>query len=137
MAILVSNKKAHFDYHILETFQAGLALSGVMVKQLRQKKVPLASNYIIYQKGQLQIIGFGNDVFRENVPLLLKQKEIKQIQGQLKIKGISCIVLNIKSIGRWLKAEIGLVKGKKNFDKRDDIKKKDLDREEARNLLDK
>jgi SsrA-binding protein len=135
MAILASNKKAHFDYHILETFQAGLSLSGVMVKQLRQKKVPLAANYIIYQKGQLQIIGFGNDVFRENVPLLLKQKEIKQIQGELKIKGISCVVLNIKTIGRWLKAEIALVKGKKNFDKREDIKKKDLNREEARNML--
>lgn len=135
MSILTINKKAKFDYHVLESFQAGLSLSGVMTKQIRKNRVQIAGSYVIYQKGQLQIIGFGNDQVRENVPLLLKMREIKEIKGKLSLKGLSCIVLNLKTVGRWLKAEIAIVKGKKNFDKRDDIKKRDLDREEARNLL--
>ncbi len=132
--VLANNKKAFFDYHILESFQAGLSLSGRMVKELRQKRVQITGSYIIYQKGKLQIIGFGNDKTRENVPLLLQQREVNEIHGALKEKGVSCTVLNIKTVGRWIKAEVALVKGKKNFDKRDDIKKRDLDREEARGL---
>jgi SsrA-binding protein len=131
---LATNKKAHFDYHILESFQAGLSLSGKMVKQLRARRVNITGKYIIYQKGQLQIIDFGNDQLRENVVLLLSTKEVGEIRSKLAEKGVSCVVLNIKTVGRWIKAEIAIVKGKKNFDKREDIKKRDLDRDEARGL---
>ena len=131
---LATNKKAHFDYHILESFQAGLSLSGKMVKQLRNRRVNIAGKYVIYQKGQLQIIDFGNDQIRENVSLLLSSREVGEIRSKLTEKGVSCVVLNIKTVGRWIKAEVAIVKGKKNFDKREDIKKRDLDRDEARGL---
>jgi SsrA-binding protein len=132
---LATNKKAHFDYHILESFQAGLSLSGKMVKQLRKHRVNIAGKYVIYQKSQLQIIDFGNDQIRENVPLLLSKKEMDEIRGKLHEKGVSCVLLNIRTLGRWIKAEVAIVKGKKNYDKREDIKKRDLDRDEARDLI--
>ena len=135
MAVLLHNRRAGFEYHILDTFTAGLSLSGQMVKELRSNKVPLVSKFIVFQKDQLQIIGFGNDKINQNVPLLLSKREQIKIVENLKIKGISCIILNIKTSKRWLKAEIALVKGKKNYDKREDIKKRDLDREERRELV--
>ena len=131
---LATNKKAHFDYHILESFQAGLSLSGKMVKQLRGHRVNITGKYVIYQKKQLQIIDFGNDQIRENVALLLGSREVEEIRSKLTEKGVSCVVLNIKTVGRWIKAEVAIVRGKKNFDKREDIKKRDLDRDEARGL---
>jgi SsrA-binding protein len=134
MAVLINNKKAGFDYHILETFQAGLSLSGKMVKLIRAKKVLLDGKFVIFQKNQLQIIGFGNNEIQENVVLLLKKKEIAQIRKELQTKGLTCIPLNIKAVGRWLKAEVGIAKGKKNFDKKEAIKRRDIDREVKREL---
>lgn len=130
--IIAKNKKAVFDYEILESYQAGLSLSGFMVKEVRGKRVNLQGKYVVYQNGQLELLGFGNDKVTENVPLLLNKKEISKIAGQLSTKGISCIVLNLKQIGRWLKAEIAIVRGKKEYDKRETIKKRDLDRDQKR-----
>ena len=133
--IIATNKRAKFDYFIIESYQAGLSLSGQMVKQIRTNRVSLQGMFIVNQNGQLEILGFGNDQIRENVVLLLKLKEKNAIAGQLYIKGISCVVLNLKRVGRWLKADIALVKGKKNFDKRETIKSRDIDREERKGLL--
>jgi SsrA-binding protein len=130
--ILITNKKANFDFETLQNFQAGLSLSGGMVKEIREKKVHLQGKYIVWQSHQLQVIGFGNDKINQNVTLLLSKKEIKKIVGQLSTKGVSCILLNLKKVGRWLKADIALVKGKKEYDKRETIKKRDLDREARR-----
>ena len=135
MAIIIFNRKAKFDYEILETFQAGLALDGGMVKLVRGHKITLHGVFIIFQNGKLEMINFGTETNNTNVPLLLKPREIKEIMGSIGEKGISCIPLNIKTVGRWLKADIALVRGKKNFDKRESIKKRDLDREEARGKL--
>ncbi|MBC7471909.1 MAG: SsrA-binding protein [candidate division SR1 bacterium] len=132
MSVLVVNKKAYFEYKVLESFQTGLSLSGYMVKQVRANKVVINGMFVVYQKGQLQIIGFGNEQSRENVPLLLNKREVDEIAGQIRIKGVSCIILNIKTVGRWLKAEIAVVKGKKLHDKKEDIKKRDIDREIGR-----
>jgi len=134
MPVLITNKRAGFDYHILETFQAGLSLSGKMVKLIRAKKVTLDGKFVIYQKKQLQIIGFGNNEVQENVALLLKKREVEEIRKQLQTKGLTCVIVNIKTVGRWLKGEIAISKGKKNFDKRDAIKKRDIDREVQREL---
>ena len=134
MAVILLNRRAKFDYTILETFQAGLALDGRMVKLTRARKVTLNSVFIIYQNNRLEMINFGNEEKNVNVPLLLKPKQIKEIISAIGEKGVSCIPLNIKTVGRWLKAEIGLVRGKKNYDKRETIKKRDLDRDEAKNL---
>lgn len=132
MSVLVVNKKAYFEYKVLESFQAGLSLSGYMVKQVRANKVVINGMFVVYQKGQLQIIGFGNEQSRENVALLLNKREVDEIAGQIRIKGVSCIILNIKTVGRWLKAEIAIVKGKKLHDKKEDIKKRDIDKEIGR-----
>jgi len=134
MPVIAINKKAKFDYEVLESFQAGLSLSGQMVKEVRARKVNPAGLYIVYNKGRLEIIGFGNEKIRQNIPLLLKKKEVNKIHGKLEEKGISCIILNIKIVGRWLKSEIAIVKGKKKYDKRETVKKRDLDREMGREL---
>jgi SsrA-binding protein len=134
MSIIALNRKAKFDYEILDSFQAGMSLSGGLVKLLRAGKIPLHSNYIVNQKGELFVIGFGNDTIRENVKLLLHKREIAEIIGKISEKGLSCTILHIKTVGRWIKAEIAVVRGKKVYDKRETIKKRDLDREEARNL---
>jgi SsrA-binding protein len=134
MAVLIINKKAHFEYQILEYFQAGLSLSCPMVKLVRANKVVINGLFVVHQNGKLQIIGFGNEKVRENVSLLLNKKEKDEIITQIREKGISCIPLNIKTVGRWLKAEIAIVKGKKSFDKKDAIKKRDVDREVARDF---
>lgn len=132
MPVLINNKKAGFEYTILDTYQAGLSLSPKMVKEVRARKVTLDSKYIIFQKEKLMILDFGNDKIRENVPLLLNKKEVDEIRGLLTTKGYSCIMLNIKTIGRWLKSEIAVVKGKKKFDKKDAIKNRDISRDMAR-----
>jgi SsrA-binding protein len=133
--ILATNKRASFDYEILEKFTAGLSLSGAMVKQIRANRVNMQGKFIVYQNSQLEILGFGNDKVTQNIPLLLNKKEIKRIAGQLTEKGTTCILLNLKNVGRWLKADVAIVKGKKNYDKRETIKQRDLDRQERKGIL--
>ncbi len=141
--ILAVNKRANFDYHILHTYQAGLSLSGTMTKLIRNNRVNPQGKFIVIQNNQLQIIGItvesininGRNIqsYNENVTLLLKKREKNEIVGRLSERGLTCVILNFKSIGRWIKAEIAIVKGKKNYDKRGSLKKADLDRE-ARNV---
>ena len=133
--IITTNKKARFDYEILDTYQAGLSLSGTMVKLIRNKQVNIQGKFIVYQKQRLEILGMGNEKMIENIPLLLKQKEVNKISGQISEKGISCVILNLKIVGRWLKADIAVVKGKKEYDKRETIKKRDMDRDYRRGDL--
>jgi SsrA-binding protein len=133
--IIATNKRAKFDYTILETYQAGLSLSGTMVKLVRANKVNIQGKFIVYQKDRLEILGMGNEKMIENIPLLLSKKEINKISGQIAEKGISCIILNLKIVGRWLKADIATVKGKKEYDKRETIKKRDMDRDDMRGDL--
>lgn len=135
MPIILTNRKATFDYEILTKYVAGMSLSGGMVKLMRGKEVNITGKFIIYQNGQLQIIGLGSEKFTENIPLLMKEREIANIRSQIEQKGVSCILLNIQAVRRWLKAEIAIVRGKKNFQKKDTIKKRDLDREERKGLL--
>jgi len=133
--ILAENKKARFEYSWRENFNAGLSLSGAMVKQLRARKVPLVSAFVIYQNGQLQIINLGNNEIRENVPLLLEERQKNQIIGEIKEKGVTCIVIDIHTHKRWLKARIAIAKGKTEHDKRVTLKARDLDREERKGML--
>lgn len=134
MAVLITNKRAKFDYTVLESYQAGLALPSKLVKLVRSRKVVLEGKYIIPQKGKLILLDFGNEEIRENIQLLLNKKEIEEITSKLETKGVSCIPLNIKTVGRWLKSEIAVVKGKKAKDKRKTIKDRDLDRDLGREI---
>ena len=135
MPILAINRKARYDYEVLQSYQAGLVLSGKMTKAVRAKQVKPEGLFVVHQNNRLEIIGMQGDGLTENIPLLLKRKEMHEIMGKIQEKGLTCIVLNLKTIGRWIKAEIGLVRGKTKRDKRETIKKRDLDREFARGLM--
>jgi SsrA-binding protein len=134
MPVLITNKKAHFDYQILEEFRAGLGLSSKMVKLIRARKIVLSGKFVVFQKDQLQILGLGVESYAENVPLLVTAKELSKIKEELSQKGLTCVVLNFHTSGRWLKAQIAVVKGKKNYDKRKTLKERDLDRENRREM---
>jgi SsrA-binding protein len=133
MPTFAVNKKARHDYQILQTYQVGLVLSGKMVKEFKENRINLNGKFVVWQQGQLQIIGIGNDKISENISLLVKKSEQNQIREQISQKGISCVPLSIYRNRRWLKAEIALVKGKKDWDKREDLKKRDIEREMRRN----
>jgi SsrA-binding protein len=132
MPTLAVNKRANFEYQILDKYTAGLSLSGGLVKEIRANRVNLQGVYIIFQNNQLQLINFGNEKAQENVVLLLNQNEITKITKAIQIQGITCIPVKVFTSKRWLKMEIAVVKGKKLWDKRQTIKERDLDREERR-----
>jgi SsrA-binding protein len=134
MPILALNRKAQFEYLILETFQAGLSLDGVSVKAIRSGRINLTNCYIVNNRGVLNLINFTcldklGQTQNKVIPILLKTKERDTIIGRLSEKGISCVPLRLKTVRRWIKADIALVKGKKTYDKRESIKKRDLERE--------
>ncbi len=135
MPVLTINRKARYDYEVLESFQAGLVLTGKLTKAIRSKEIKPEGLFVVHQNNRLEVVGSKAGEIQENIPLLLKKKEMHEIMGRIKEKGISCVVLNFKTVGRWLKAEVGLVRGKTKRDKRETIKKRDLDREMARGLM--
>lgn len=135
MSILACNKRANFDYYILDTYIAGLSLDSQLVKEIRARKIVLGGKFVVFQKKQLQIINLGNDKVQLNVPLLLNSREQSKIISQISEKRVTIIVTKIFTSKRWIKAEIAIVKGKKKFDKREDIKQKDIAREISRDII--
>ena len=132
MSVLILNKRARYEYHLLESYQAGLVLSGELVKAIRERRVTLRSAYVAGGPKGLTIIGLKLGDTDYTVPLLLQQKEVDEIKGAITEKNITCVPVNIKRVGRWFKAEIAIAKGKKDYDKRETIKARDLDREARR-----
>lgn len=132
--LLAQNKRANFDYQVQKTFQAGMVLDGKLVKQLRARRVNIQGKFIIFQKDQLQIIGLGNSEYEQNVILLVSQKEKREIVENLKIKGKTCILLDIHTSKRWIKANIALAVGEKKYDKKESIKNREIDREIRRSM---
>ena len=135
MSILAYNKRANFDYYILDTYIAGLSLDSQLVKEIRARKIALGGKFVVFQKKQLQIINLGNDKVQLNVSLLLNSQEQSKIISQISEKRVTIIVTKIFTSKRWIKAEIAIVKGKKKFDKREDIKQKDIAREISRDII--
>lgn len=145
MPTLASNRKAFHDYSIEETIEAGLVLSGHEVKSIRGGQVSLAGAYVTIRGGEgwlrnayigkyKQASGLdGIDESRER-KLLLNKKEILQLQDQMKSKGLTLIPLDIYTSKGRLKLKVGLARGKKQFDKRTSIKKKELKRSLDRTL---
>jgi SsrA-binding protein len=136
---LASNKKARHDYHILESFEAGIRLSGTEVKAVRTGKVQLKDSYVEFRNGQAYLVGahishysHGN---RENHEpeavrkLLLKRREIDRLFGRTQLKGLTVVPLSVYLKGNWIKVEIALAQGKKLYDKRETEKTRELDRE--------
>lgn len=138
MKIIHKNKKAIFDYEILDKYLAGLILTGPEVKSIRTGHVNLKGSYISINKGELVLKNAhisryaydqseNYDPFRER-KLLLNKKEINKIETQLNTQGITVIPLVIGLMGRHIKLEIAIAKGKKKHDKRQTMKERDENR---------
>lgn len=135
-------KKAYHDYFILEKYEAGLVLHGTEVKSLRMGKCSIKEAFIRVEDGEMYIYGmhispyekgniFNKDPLRVR-KLLLHKKEILKIFGKMKEQGITVVPLQVYFSGSLVKIEIGLAKGKKLYDKRETIAKKDQKREAQR-----
>ena len=138
--IVIKNKKAFHDYEFLEKFVAGIKLTGTEIKSIRMGKAALADSYCFFSDGELFLRGmhiaeywWGNlnnhDPLRER-KLLLTKRELKRIERKVKETGLTIIVIKVFINDRGLaKAEIAISKGKREYDKRQSIKRKDTERE--------
>ena len=145
MKVIATNKKARFEYEILETYEAGIVLMGCEVKSIREGHISLANSFVQYSKGELWLkncyiktydktTSFCPDE-RQARKLLLNKREILKIKSQMSEKGLSVVPLKIYFNSRNLvKVEIALARGKKLYDKRESIKERDQKREQARQL---
>ena len=139
MPVLIINKKAKHDYHILETYEAGLVLSGHEVKAIREGKISIKGAHVAVIKNEMTLIGAQISPYQpKNTPenydssrsrrLLLHKKQIKSLIGKTKEKGLTLIPLRVYTKHGRLKIEIGLARGKRKPDKRETIKKKEVQR---------
>jgi SsrA-binding protein len=130
----IINRKAKFEFSFLDSYTAGIVLSGVEVKFIRDGRLSFADSFCQFQNGELflknvSISGIGNDNEKKDRKLLLKKKELNKIQRAL-IDSITIVPYSIFTNDRGLfKVEIKIAKGKKLYDKRETIKKRDLERE--------
>lgn len=139
----IVNRKAYYDYHVLDEFIAGVMLSGSEVKSLRQSDVNFNDAYIIFSKGELFIKNmriasykdatYNNHDEKRDKKILLKKREINKISREISEKGISVIPLEIFMIKNRFKIKIGICRGKKNWNKKEIIKTKDIERDIKRN----
>ena len=144
MKIIALNKKASFNYHLLDSFSAGLELQGTEVKALREGLCQLKDSYISFRGNELflqkahigayKAAGASNHEPERLRKLLLHRHEIDKIKGRLQKKGLTCIPTKIFFQKGKAKLEIRLAQGKKKWDKRESLKKKSQEREMARHL---
>ena len=144
MKLIANNKKAYHDYFILETYEAGIALHGTEVKSLRMGKCSIKEAFIRVENEEVYVYGmhispyekgniFNKDPLRVR-KLLLHKSEIRKLLGKTKEKGMTLVPLKVYLKDSLVKVEIGLAKGKKLYDKRQDIAKKDQQREAQRDF---
>ena len=141
---VATNKKAQFNYHILSRFEAGIELKGAEVKSLREGKVSLNESFAFIEEGEVFLFNCNISPYSyANIQsleparkrkLLLHKNEIHRLKGDLTQKGLTLIPLKIYFKNGIAKVELTLCKGKKLFDKREVIKKRELDREVRRNF---
>ena len=142
--IVTENKKARFDYHIVETLEAGLVLQGSEVKSLRGGSCQLKDSFISFVRDEAYLqsahiaeykySSYNNHEPERKRKLLLHRKELERLYGLMREKGYSCVPLKVYFKQGKAKVEIALVKGKQKSDKRDSIKKREANREMDRNL---
>lgn len=142
--MIANNKKARHDYFIEDTFEAGLVLHGTEVKSLRMGKCSIKESFIRIENGEVYIYGmhispyekgniFNKDPLRVK-KLLVHKYEINKMMGKIAQQGYTIVPLNVYLKGSLVKIEIGLARGKKLYDKRQDIAKKDMRREAERDF---
>ncbi len=144
LVTVAKNKKAYHDYFVLESFEAGIELFGTEVKSVRQGKINLKDAWCSIDKGEIYVNGmhispyeFGNIFNRDPMRkrrLLMHKREINRLYGTLKQQGLTLIPLSAYFNRGRLKIQVGLCKGKKNYDKRESIARKDAEREASREL---
>lgn len=146
MKALSENKKAYFDYEIVEKFQAGLVLLGHEVKSIKSGRMQMAGAYVVFKDSELFLIGSNIPPYQpKNTPddynpertrkLLVQKSEIRYLIGKTKEKGLTLVPFKVYTTPRGkIKLEFGLAKGKKKADKREKIKKRDVDRDIRRAL---
>lgn len=145
MKIFAENKKALYDYSILEKFEAGLVLIGQEVKSIKGGHITLTAAYVVFTGTEPHLVGAKIPAYQpKNAPadynpeqqrkLLLNKKEINYLVGRTNQKGFALIPLKVYENNGRIKLEFGLAKGKKKFDKKEKIKKRDIRREIQREL---
>ena len=142
--LIANNKKAYHDYFIEDTYEAGIELVGTEVKSLRMGRCSIKESFVQIEKGEVFVWGmhispyekgniFNKDPLRVR-KLLLHSYEIRKIEGKIREKGYTLVPLKVYFKGSLVKVEIGLARGKKLYDKRQDIAKKDAQREAQRDF---
>ncbi|HRU38466.1 MAG TPA: SsrA-binding protein SmpB [Candidatus Goldiibacteriota bacterium] len=141
-SVIATNRRANYDYTIIEKYEAGIVLKGTEVKSIREGKVNIKDAFARVMKGEVYLMNMhvspyshGNIHNQEPLrtrKLLLNRSEINRLIGTMTKKGLAIIVLSLYLKKGRVKAEIALAKGKKEYDRREDIKKKDIEREERR-----
>ena len=142
--LIANNKKAYDDYFILDTYEAGIALAGTEVKSLRMGKCSIKEAFVRIEKGEVIIYGmhispyekgniFNKDPLRPK-KLLMHKSEIRKLVGKIAEQGYTLVPVEVYFKGSLVKVQIALAKGKKLYDKRQDIAKKDMRREAERDF---
>ncbi|EKE16499.1 MAG: hypothetical protein ACD_11C00005G0007 [uncultured bacterium] len=145
MATVATNKKAHFDYNLLEKYEAGLVLTGAEVKSIKGGRISLKESFVTMKGFELYLTNaniphyiFAGESKNYNPTrprkLLLKKSEIKSLIGKARATGLTLIPLRVYTKRRLIKLEFALAKGKKSFDKRSDIAKRETKRKIERAL---
>ena len=140
--LIANNKKAYHDYFIDETYEAGVALHGTEVKSMRMGKCSIKESFIRIENGEVYVYGmhvspyekgniFNKDPLRPR-KLLMHKYEIHKVEGKMTAKGYTIVPLQVYFKGSLVKVEIARARGKKLYDKRQDIAKKDMRRESER-----
>lgn len=140
----IYNKKAKFDYFIEEEFEAGIVLTGTEIKSIRNGSCNIKDCYGIIRKGEIYLLNmfvgqykegniFNHEETRDR-KLLLHKKEIKKISQMIEVQGLTIVPLKLYFKDNKLKVLIGICRGKKNYDKRESIKERDIKRDVERNL---
>jgi SsrA-binding protein len=148
MPALIENRKAHFDYEILEKYEAGIELLGFEAKALKNKKGSLEGAYVIVRGGEAYVSNLLISPYqvnntpadyesRRNRKLILNKKEISLLAEVENGKGLTIVPISIYTKGSRIKLSIAIVRGKKKYDKRETIKKRDTDREISRVMKDR
>ena len=145
MPALLENKKAYFNYEILEKYEAGLELKGFEVKSLKSKRGNIMGARVIIRGNEAHIVGMDILPYQPKTPppdyepqrtrkLLLHKKEISRLAGKAEERGLTVIPTKVYTTHCRIKIEIAVVRGKKRFEKREKIKKRDIEREISRTL---
>lgn len=145
--VLAQNRQARHDYTILETIEAGIALTGTEIKSIRKSKINLRDGYATIRNGEIFLQNvhispfeqgniFNHDPLRTR-KLLMHKKQIASLAGQVKTAGVTLVPLKVYLKNGYAKVLIGVAKGKKAYDKREALKQKDMKREIERALKDR